>query len=233
MYVMQTEGRAPLSGDNASTRPVDGEISAEPTVQRRRLRLLVTVALLVVLLDQISKYLIVRNMSTREPIALLGGFLTITYTRNPGAAFSLGTGFTFLFTGVALAVVVVILRTATRLFSIWWALALGALLGGAIGNLADRMFRAPGVGRGYVVDWIQLPHFAVFNLADSAISCAAVAIVLLSLLGYDLDGRRATRPAKAAPAATTDLSASDPSASDPSASDSPASGSEQEKSPRE
>ena len=190
MYVMQTEGRAPLSGDNASTRPVDGEISAEPTVQRRRLRLLLTVALVVVLLDQISKYLIVRNMSTREPIALLGGFLTITYTRNPGAAFSLGTGFTFLFTGVALAVVVVILRTATRLFSIWWALALGALLGGAIGNLADRMFRAPGVGRGYVVDWIQLPHFAVFNLADAAITCAAVGMILLTLRGRDIDGTR-------------------------------------------
>ena len=217
MYVMQTEGRAPLSGDNASTRPGEGEISAHPAAQRRRLRLLVVVALVVVLLDQISKYLIVRTMSTREPISLLGGFLTITYTRNPGAAFSLGTGFTFLFTGVALAVVFVILRTATRLFSIWWALALGALLGGAIGNLADRMFRAPGVGRGYVVDWIQLPHFAVFNLADSAITCAAVAIVLLSLLGYELDGRRATRPAKPAPAET------DPSAS----------GSEQEKSPLE
>ena len=225
MYVMQTEGRAPLSGDNASTRPGDGDLSAEPAVQRRRLRLLVTVAFLVVLLDQISKYLIVRNMSAREPISLLGGFLTITYTRNPGAAFSLGTGFTFLFTGVALAVVVVILRTATRLFSIWWALALGALLGGAIGNLADRMFRAPGVGRGYVVDWIQLPHFAVFNLADSAITCAAVAIVLLSLLGYELDGRRATRPAKAGPP--------DPSASDPSVSNPSAPGSEQEKSPLE
>ena len=214
-----------MSGDDASTQPGEGDLSAEPAVRRRRLRLLVTVALLVVLLDQISKYLIVRNMSAREPISLLGGFLTITYTRNPGAAFSLGTGFTFLFTGVALAVVVVILRTATRLFSIWWALALGALLGGAIGNLADRMFRAPGVARGYVVDWIQLPHFAVFNLADSAITCAAVAIVLLSLLGYELDGRRATRPAKAGPP--------DPSASDPSVSNPSAPGSEQEKSPLE
>ena len=193
MYVMQTEGRAPLSGDNASTQPGQGDLSAEPAVRRRRLRLLVTVAFLVVLLDQISKYLIVRNMSAREPISLLGGFLTITYTRNPGAAFSLGTGFTFLFTGVALAVVVVILRTATRLFSIWWALALGALLGGAIGNLADRMFRAPGVGRGYVVDWIQLPNFAVFNLADSAIVGSAILMVALSLFGVEFSGRPATR----------------------------------------
>ncbi len=195
MHVMQTEGRAPLSGDDPSDRSSDAEFSAAPTLPRKRLRLLLLVAFGVVLLDQVSKYVVVRAMADREPLKLLGGLLTITYTRNAGAAFSLGTGFTFLFTGVAVAVVVVILRTAPRLRSVGWALALGALLGGALGNLIDRFFRSPGPGRGHVVDWIQLPHFAVFNLADSAITCSAVGIVLLSLLGHELDGRRSARSA--------------------------------------
>jgi signal peptidase II len=126
--------------------------------------------------------------------------VTITYTRNSGAAFSLGTGFTVIFTAVAVAVVVVILRTARRLRSVGWAIALGALLGGAVGNLTDRMLRDPGVGRGHVVDWIQLPHFAVFNLADSAIVCSAVAMFLLSVSGRDLEGTG--HGAAGAPAAT-------------------------------
>lgn len=195
MYVMQTEGRAPLSGDNASIKAI------EPKPVRRRLGLLLAVSAVVVVLDQVSKLLIVHAMAGREPIKLLGGFLTITYTRNPGAAFSLGTGFTVIFTAVAAAVVVVILRTARRLYSVAWAFALGGLLGGAVGNLIDRMFRAPGPGRGYVVDWIQLPHFAVFNLADSAITCAAVGMVLLSLSGRELDGTRSVAPKK--PGSTT------------------------------
>jgi signal peptidase II len=151
--------------------------------------LLIAVAVLVLIADQVSKVLVVAHMADREPIALLGGLVTITYTRNSGAAFSLGTGFTVIITAVAVAVVVVILRTARRLRSVGWAIALGALLGGAVGNLIDRMLRDPGVGRGHVVDWIQLPHFAVFNLADSAIVCSAVAMFLLSVSGRDLEGR--------------------------------------------
>jgi signal peptidase II len=148
------------------------------------------VAVAVIALDQLSKLVIVANLSDRAPIRLLGGLLTITYTRNPGAAFSLGTGFTLIFTAVAVAVVVVIIRSARRLYSVGWAVALGGLLGGAVGNLTDRLLRAPGPGRGHVVDWIQLPHFAVFNLADSAITCSAVGMVLLTLLGREMDGGR-------------------------------------------
>jgi signal peptidase II len=196
---MQTEGRAPLTGPEPSPvpNPVPNPVPATlATVQpdaptrTRRVGLFVLVAVVVVLLDQVSKLVIVAQMADRAPIRLLGGLLTITYTRNPGAAFSLGTGFTVLFTAVAAAVVVVIIRSARRLYSIAWAVALGGLLGGALGNLTDRLLRAPGPGRGHVVDWIQLPHFAVFNLADSAISCSAVGMVLLALLGRDMDGTR-------------------------------------------
>ena len=203
---MQTEGRAPLtpdaSGPGPHHEPTEGSPSAsatapgtgstsDPTLARkRRVGLFLLVAATVVLLDQVSKLLVVAHMADRPPIQLLGGFLTITYTRNSGAAFSVGTGFTLIFTSVAVAVVVVIIRSARRLYSAAWAVALGALLGGALGNLTDRMLRAPGPGRGHVVDWIQLPHFAVFNLADSAITCSAIAIVLLSLLGRDINGTR-------------------------------------------
>jgi lipoprotein signal peptidase len=203
---MQTEGRAPLtpdpSGQGSEWEPLEGlpsgkagdpVISGTPELGRprkRRLGLFVLVAATVVVLDQLSKLLIVAHMADRPPISLLGGLLTITYTRNSGAAFSLGTGFTLIFTAVAVAVVVVIIRSARRLYSAAWAVALGGLLGGALGNLTDRMLRAPGPGRGHVVDWIQLPHFAVFNLADSAITCSAIGMVLLSVLGRDIDGTR-------------------------------------------
>jgi signal peptidase II len=197
---MQAEGRAPLSGDEpaspavvtpSETTPVD-DPGAHPA-GHRRVGLLLAVAVLVVALDQISKLVVVATLADREPLRLLGGLLTLTYTRNAGAAFSLGTGFTVVFTAVAVGVVVVILRTARRLYSVAWAVALGALLGGAVGNLVDRLVRAPGFGRGHVVDWIQLPHFAVFNLADASITCAAVGMVVLTVLGRDIDGTRHAR----------------------------------------
>ena len=107
---------------------------------------------------------------------------------SPGAAFSVGTGYTIVFTLIAAAVVVAILRVSRRLYSRRWAIALGALLGGALGNLLDRMFRDPGPLRGHVVDWIELPHWPVFNLADSAIVGAAVLMVLLAVTGREVDG---------------------------------------------
>jgi signal peptidase II len=130
-----------------------------------------------------------RIESGEGPIVLLGGLVKLTYTENTGAAFSMGTGMTWVFTLIAIGVAVVILRSARRLGSMWWAVALGGMLGGAVGNLIDRLTREPGVGRGYVVDWIQLPHFAVFNLADSAIVCSAILMVALSLFGVEFDGR--------------------------------------------
>jgi signal peptidase II len=144
-------------------------------------------ALSVLAVDVISKALVVAHLSDRGPVHLVGHVLELTVTRNGGAAFSVGTGSTIVFTAVAVAVVVVIARTARRLTSRGWAISLGLLLGGALGNLSDRVFRSPGVFRGHVVDWIALPHWPVFNLADSAIVVGGVLAVLLSARGVELD----------------------------------------------
>ena len=157
---------------------------------RRRVATLVAVAVLVLALDIVSKVTVVATLSNRAPIRLLGGFLTLRVSRNPGAAFSLGTSMTLVFSAIAISVIVVILRTSRRIRSLPWAITLGLLLGGATGNLIDRIFRYPGVFRGYVVDWIQVPHWPVFNLADSAIVCGGVLAVLLSIRGVRLDGQR-------------------------------------------
>ena len=154
--------------------------------------MLLAVAVLVLALDITSKLLVVANLSHRQ-IRLLGGFLTLLESRNPGAAFSLGTGETVLYSVIAIAVIVVILRTSRRIRSVPWAITLGLLLGGATGNLIDRIFRSPGLFRGWVVDWIEVPHWPVFNLADSAIVCGGILAVLLSARGVHLDGQRDQR----------------------------------------
>ena len=125
-------------------------------------------------------------------------FFNIVRAHNPGAAFSFAQGATVLFTAVAVTVVVVILRTARKLRSTPWACSLGLLLGGALGNLVDRLFRSPGVGRGAVVYFIDFRVWPVFNIADSAIVVGGLLAVLLSFRGYELDGTRKTdeRPAE-------------------------------------
>jgi signal peptidase II len=144
-------------------------------------------AAVVLAADITSKAIVVAKLSGRGPVHLVGHVLELVLTRNAGAAFSVGTGSTILFTGVAVVVAVVIARTARRLRSRGWAVSLGLLLGGALGNLSDRIFRSPGVFRGHVVDWIQLPHWPVFNLADSAIVAGGVLAVLLSMRGVELN----------------------------------------------
>jgi signal peptidase II len=133
---------------------------------------------------------VVAKLSHRPPVRVISHVLTLDLTRNPGAAFSIGPGATVLFSAVAIAVVVVIARTARSLASRGWAIALGLLLGGALGNLADRVFRAPGPFRGHVVDWIEFPHWPVFNLADSAIVIGGLLAVVLVSRGIELDGSR-------------------------------------------
>ena len=159
----------------------------------RRVGILLGVALLVLALDIVSKVTVVATLSNRPPIRLLGGFLTLRVSRNPGAAFSLGTSLTVLYSAIAITVIVVILRASRRIGSVPWAITLGLLLGGATGNLADRIFRYPGLFRGWVVDWIQVPHWPVFNLADSAIVCGGILAVWLSVRGVRLDGHRERR----------------------------------------
>ena len=176
----------------------------------RRVGLLLGVAAFVLAADVISKAIVVAQMADHAPIRLLGGLLTITLTRNGGAAFSIGTSMTIVFTAIAVGVIVYILRAARNLRSIGWAITLGLLLGGATGNLLDRIFRAPGPFQGHVVDWIQLPDWPVFNLADSSIVCAGVLVVLLALRGIRLDG---TRPIPEANSPRPDPS--EPHSSDP------------------
>jgi signal peptidase II len=149
---------------------------------------LIGVAIFVVAIDVVSKIIVVATLSDRAPIRLLGGLIKLEETRNSGAAFSMGGGATAVFAAVAVAVIVVILRTARKLYSGPWAIVLGMLLGGATGNLIDRLVRSPGVFRGGVVDWINLSHFAIFNLADSAITVGGVLAVLLALMGRQIDG---------------------------------------------
>jgi signal peptidase II len=151
---------------------------------------LVTSAALVYIFDQLTKAWASANLEPDHPRQLIGSVLQLNLTRNPGAAFSILTGSTWILTAIACAVVVFIVITARRLGSRGWAIALGLLLGGSLGNLTDRMFRAPGPGRGHVVDFLQLPNFPIFNIGDSAIVTAAVLIALLAFRGVNVDGTR-------------------------------------------
>ncbi|MGW6414159.1 signal peptidase II [Streptomyces sp. NPDC055055] len=166
----------------------DGTTAPERPKGRRRIVALFVVAVLAYLLDLGSKMLVVAKLEGHEPIDLIGDLLRLDAIRNPGAAFGMGEAFTIIFTCIAVAVIVVIIRLARKLYSLPWAIALGLLLGGALGNLTDRIFRSPGVFEGAVVDFIAPAHFAVFNLADSAIVCGGILIVLLSFRGLDPDG---------------------------------------------
>jgi signal peptidase II len=182
----------PVTADDTDTAP-RARHRAAPT---RRVGLFAVVACFALTLDVVSKVLVVAKLPmapVEKHVRLLGGAIYLDQTRNSGAAFSLGTGFTVILTAVALVVVAVIVRTAGRMRSGAWAVALGLVLGGALGNLSDRLFRAPGVGRGHVVDWISVfgpdgKHWPIFNLADSAIVCGAILAAILALLGIDIDG---------------------------------------------
>jgi signal peptidase II len=141
------------------------------------------VALVTLIADIATKNWAVATLSEGQPREVLGPLLKLHYARNSGAAFSLATGATWLFTIVATVVAVAVIVVAGRIVSKRWALALGLLLGGSLGNLGDRIFRAPGHFRGLVVDWIELPHWPIFNIADSAIVFAAAIIAILSARG--------------------------------------------------
>ena len=171
---------------------------AQPTARRATSRALVVLgvtAVLAVVLDQVVKELSTKHLVEGEPVEILGGLVHLSLLRNSGAAFSLGSGYTWVFPLVTLAVVIWIAVMARRLRSVPWALALGLVLGGALGNLGDRLFRAPGVFHGHVVDMISVfgpygEYFAVFNIADSCLSVGVVLAVLLELTGRQRDGSR-------------------------------------------
>jgi lipoprotein signal peptidase len=175
--------------------PGDAPPGEEAPARRPRTRLLLLLAALVFLADLGTKLLVVATIDRGEDVRVLGGLLYLTHARNTGAAFSFAEGFTVVFTLIAVAVAVVIVRTARRLASLGWAVSLGLVLGGALGNLADRVFREPGFLRGGVVDFLSVfapdgEVYPIFNLADSAIVCGGLLGAVLALRGIEFDGSR-------------------------------------------
>lgn len=155
-------------------------------------------------LDQLAKLAIVAHLTEGEVVDVFGTFLQLHFVKNPGAAFSLGSGTTWIFAIVAAAVAVFIIVFARRIRSIGWAVLFGLLLGGTLGNLTDRLFREPGFGTGHVVDFVQVWGFpAIFNIADSAIVVSMALFIILTLRGVRLDGSRAPRTQKAVAGAAT------------------------------
>ena len=181
---MQAEGGAPLSSSDA-----DG------SSRRRPLGLFLGVALTAYLLDLGTKVLAVDRLQDRPPVEVVGEVLQLTLVRNPGAAFSTGTSYTFLLSLVAIGAVVVVLVLVRRLDDRLWAFGLGSLLGGVLGNLTDRVFREPGFLRGHVIDFLQLPSWPVFNVADICINIAAGVIILQAIRGVSHTGARHETPA--------------------------------------
>jgi signal peptidase II len=177
----------------------------------RAVGVLVGTGLAVLLLDVVTKYLAVAHLTGRPPVRLLGGAVYLVLTRNSGAAFSLGTGYTFVFPVVSLLVISWIGWMASRLRSVPWAISLGLVLGGALGNLTDRIFRAPGLMVGHVIDFVSAfstdGHiWPIFNAADSGLFCGVILAVLLEMTGRRRDGTRvrSTRPGDEGPAPRAD-----------------------------
>ena len=157
----------------------------------RALGLLAAIWLVVYGLDQLSKFLVTENLPYNRSVPVLGEVLQFHYIRNPGAAFSIATGYTWVLSAIAVAVIVVIIFFAPRIRSAAWATMFGLVLGGAFGNVTDRLFRPPGFGVGHVIDFIQVIYFpAIFNVADIAVVSAMGLFLLLSLRNVGLDGVR-------------------------------------------
>ena len=172
------------------------EGSAEETDvpdRRRYVGLFALVAALLYAADQVTKYLAVEHLTGQADKPLVGDLLQLHLTRNPGAAFSTGTAFTEVLSCVAIVAVGVVLWLSRRIGSALWAVALGVLLAGVAGNLTDRLFRAPGPLKGHVVDFLMLPHWPIFNVADMCINVAAGLILIQAFRGIRLDGTRVVR----------------------------------------
>jgi signal peptidase II len=173
----------------------DSSLTDTPSVpSRARIRaLMFAVFALLYAADQATKWLAVDRLSGKADKELLGDLLMLHLTRNAGAAFSTGTGHTVLFSSLAVAAVLVVLWISRRVRNVGWAIAFGLLLAGITGNLTDRLVRAPGVLRGHVVDFLMLPHWPIFNVADMCINVAAALILVQAFRGLRLDGSRVAR----------------------------------------
>jgi signal peptidase II len=189
-----------VDNEPVSTESTDST-DPEPGPPRKALVLVLT-AVVLYAFDLGSKVLALSELEGKEPVRVLGGAVYLQIVRNPGAAFSIATGMTWVLALVAVGVVVAIFWILPRLRSTGWAVGLGLVLAGALGNLTDRFFRAPGPLRGHVIDFVSLfgpngEHWPVFNVADSSIVVGGILIVLLSLLGHEYDGRRSSDKKKA------------------------------------
>lgn len=185
---MPTDPNGPDGASPVTAAPRSASASVRPAV----IALLVGVAAVVAVADQSVKAWVVATLPERVPHQIIGNLLIFEHVANPGAAFSLATGATWVFSIIAVAVVVFLIWFARRIRSIAWAVLFGLLLGGTLGNLTDRLIRPPGFGVGHVVDFILVPWLlpAIFNLADTAIVTSMCLFVLLTLLGRGIDGSR-------------------------------------------
>lgn len=174
----------------SSTDPAE---SSSPSLSRHR-QLFVLVAVAAYAVDLGTKLLAVAHLTPDDPVDVIGGVLRLDLVRNPGAAFSTGTSYTLILTVIALVAAGVVIRFGRRLGDRTWAVALGLLLGGVCGNLTDRVFREPGFLRGHVVDFLELPHWPVFNVADMLIDAAVVLIIIQTWRGIGITGVRHKRP---------------------------------------
>lgn len=186
-------GPTPDTAVPASAAP--GYFKAGPVV-------MLVIAGVAVLTDQITKILAVTVLEPGRPVELIGETVRLTLIRNPGAAFSMGTDLTAVLSVVAIVVVVGLSWFSRRVHSRWWAWGLGLVLGGAAGNLIDRLLRDPGVLRGHVVDFVSVGWWPVFNVADSCLVAGVIVIAVAVLRNIDYDGTpvsdRADRPKRTA-----------------------------------
>jgi signal peptidase II len=188
VHGLQTAGGTAITGEN---------VTAGPRVATFRW-LSIGIGIIGFGLDLLVKNIAIANLDPQKPVPLLGGLVTLRLIRNPGAAFSMGENFTVVLTIVAIAALVAVLGwVVPRIRHTGWAVTIGCLLAGILGNLADRLFREPGPFRGHVVDFIQLPNFAIFNVADMFITAAAVLGIWLSMITQvSFNGTRLKEPVK-------------------------------------
>ncbi|AXE39184.1 signal peptidase II [Acidipropionibacterium virtanenii] len=175
------------AAEGRATGRADGTALSGPRLRTWR-GIAIAIALLGLFLDQIAKDLAVARLDPADPPSYFGGLLHLQLLRNSGAAFSMGSGATVVISLFAIvALVTVALLVLPRARHRWSLVSCGMILAGISGNLADRLFRAPGALRGHVVDFFALPHFAVFNVADMFITATAVLVVAMSIFGGSAD----------------------------------------------
>jgi len=198
---MQAARGASLNSSDTTASPTGP--GRRPRVRTGALVVFGVIALVGYAADVVTKVLAVEHLTDQPPRPVVGDVLTLYLARNPGAAFSTGTSYTLVLTCVAAVAALAVLWAVRRLRSTGWAIGLGFLMAGVLGNLTDRLFRSPAVFRGHVVDFIQLPNWPIFNVADICINIAAGVIILQAVRGVSIDGSRSRGARSDDPAAAS------------------------------